>query len=114
MRVALIAQPSRFNKQIKFGTIQSVENANHVSVPTFVPSITCYCAIWNKTLNQQFQVVGTALENTITVIVRHRDALNESMLAQLGGVNYTIVVYAEGTQSPVINYDTITLKKVSK
>jgi SPP1 family predicted phage head-tail adaptor len=112
--MALINDPSRMNRTIQFGIVKSVTNTNGVSVPSFVPQFTCYCAIFKRTINQTFTVLGTDQQDNITVIIRHNINVNNTLRAILNGVQYQVIDVESDETNNIIRYDTVILKKVTK
>lgn len=112
--MALINQPSRMNRTIKFGTVKSVQNANGVSVPTFVPQFNCYCAIFKRTIDQAFTVLGTDKQDNVTVIIRHNINVNNTLRAMLNGLQYQVIDVESDETNNIVRYDTVILKKVTK
>lgn len=112
--MALIRDPSELNKRIAFGTTQSVEQTSGVNKPEFVPQFSVWCKKWIRSINQTFAVFGTEYQDTITVVIRHNPAVNESLQALLDHITYKVININADDSANLIAYDTITLKKVSK
>lgn len=112
--MSLIHDPSQFNKRIGFGTVQSAEQPNGVSKPTFVPSFTVWGKKWRRSISQEYQLVGTSLQDTVTLIIRHNSQVLETMKVQLDGETYDIVSYNPDESSKPVAYDSVTVKKVKK
>ncbi|WP_294976393.1 phage head closure protein [uncultured Leuconostoc sp.] len=105
-------KPSDFNKKIKLGTVKSVMNPNNGnSVPTFVLQLTLRYTPKLRTMTQQYTIMGTKLEDTIMVVIRHNKALNDKLIAQLpDGTYYDIVGISPDDSNNIITYDIVTLK----
>ena len=65
-------------------------------------------------LTQQYTLVGTRLDNSITIIVRH-DARNiNQKQARLDGIVYEISDISSDDSNDTIRYDYLTLVKTTK
>lgn len=106
---------NRFNHKISFGTIKTVENDNTGDYDElFVPNITLRCALYNRTIAQSYQILGTSLEDTTVVAIRSTDKVSKQLLASYGGVTYQIVDIVKDSTGNLIAYDLLTLKKYVK
>jgi SPP1 family predicted phage head-tail adaptor len=114
MIVALIRDPSELNKRITFGTVQSIELPSGVNKPTFVPQFSVWCKKWVRSLSQTYSLIGTEYQDTVTVVIRHNPAVNDSLQATLDGVTYNLLNVNPDESANPIGYDTVTLKKVGK
>ncbi|MFR6560225.1 MAG: phage head closure protein [Weissella confusa] len=105
-------KPSDFNRKADFGTVESKQNPNNGSIKkAFVKKFSLWYAPKTRTLNQQYQVQGTALDNTKVMVVRHNTAVEGIKVAQLDGVMYDIVLYSPDESNAIIAYDFVTLKR---
>ena len=105
-------KPSDFNRKADFGTVVSRQNPNNGSIKkTFVKQFSLWYAPKTRTLNQQYQIQGTALENTKVIVVRHNPAVEGVKVAQIDGVMYDIVQYSPDESNAVIAYDFVTLQR---
>lgn len=79
-----------------------------------VADITKHCAIIKKTLSQKYALVGTHLEGTLNVAIRHRKGIEKQQYqsATLDGVDYSVVDVSVDDDN-YLSYDIITLKKES-
>ncbi|MDD9147350.1 phage head closure protein [Sporolactobacillus sp. CQH2019] len=113
--MALANDPSRLNQRVTFGVTQSVENDNGIAEDQFVPSFTVWCGIYNRTLAEKFQVIGTEHSDDTQLIIRHNKDVDDQMFAQLNGdksVTYQVIdVQPDESPNPV-TFDLVTLKKV--
>lgn len=106
--------PNDFNHKAQLGNAKSVKNKyTGASDNTFVESMTVWFASKTRTLSQQYQLQGTALENSRTIIIRHNPAVEMLGLAVIDGVQYDIVNYSPDETSNIIRYDYLTLKRSS-
>lgn len=104
--------PSNFNRKADFGTVESKQNPNNGSIKkTFVKQFSLWYAPKTRTLNQQYQIQGTALDNTKVIVVRHNKAVEGIKVAQIDGVMYDIVQYSPDESNAIIAYDFVTLKR---
>ncbi|GGL55884.1 phage head closure protein [Sporolactobacillus putidus] len=116
--MALANDPSRLNKRISFGTTIPSNNIGEIAVShddsNFQDSFSVWCGIWNRSLAEKFQVIGTEHQDDITVIIRHNPNVNQSLLAQLDSVTYRVIdVAPDDTPNPV-TFDLVTIKKVTQ
>lgn len=103
-----------FNKKVQLGDIKSVKNKyTGASDNTFVESMTVWFASKTRTLSQSYQLQGTALENSRTIIIRHNSSVEELKVAVIDNVQYDIVNYSPDETSNIIRYDYLTLKRSS-
>lgn len=104
--------PSNFNRKADFGNVESKQNPNNGSIKkTFVKQFSLWYAPKTRTLNQQYQIQGTALDNTKVIVVRHNTALEGIKVAQIEAVMYDVVQYSPDESNAIIAYDFVTLKR---
>jgi len=105
-------KPSDFNKRAQFGSIKTVTNPNTGGKSkVFVAEITLHYAPKKRTLTQQYTILGTNLEDTILIVIRHNKALNKKLLVKLSdGKYYDIVGTSPDDSNNIITYDIVTLK----
>lgn len=105
-------KPSDFNRKIEFGTVKSIQNPNNGSIKKqFIKEFSLWYAPKTRTLNQQYQLQGTELDNTRLVVVRHTQALESSKVAQIDNVMYDVTQYSPDESNAIITYDYVTLKR---
>ena len=105
-------KPSDFNRKADFGAVESKQNPNNGSIKkAFVKKFSLWYAPKTRTLNQQYQIQGTALDNTKVIVVRHNTAVEGVKVAQIDSVMYDIVQYSPDESNAVIAYDFVTLKR---
>lgn len=105
-------KPSDFNRKADFGTVESKQNPNNGSIKKiFVKQFNLWYAPKTRTLNQQYQIQGTALDNTKVIVVRHNPAVEGVKVSQIDGVMYDIVQYSPDESNSIIAYDFVTLKR---
>lgn len=106
---------SRLNHLIEFGVSGAIDSDTiGGSKPDFKSQIKLHCAIYQRSQNQQYALVGTDLENTIVVAVRSQYHVDQSLLAKLDGDEtvYRIVTISRDESHSMAKYDLITLKAV--
>lgn len=103
-------KPSDFNKKAQFGTIKSGFNPkNGNTIKQFVPQIVLKYAPKIRTLTQQYTILGTKLEDTILIVIRHNKAINGKLIAKLAdGQYYDIVSVSPDDSNNIITYDIVT------
>jgi len=105
-------KPADFNRKADFGTVESVQNPNNGSIKKrFVKQFSLWYAPKTRTLNQQYQIQGTELDNTKVIMVRHNTAVEGIKVAQIDGMMYDIVQYSPDESNSIIAYDFVTLKR---
>ncbi|RZQ57940.1 phage head closure protein [Weissella paramesenteroides] len=104
--------PFELNRRADFGTVQTVQNPDNGSMKkTFVKAFSLWYASKTRTLNQQYQIQGTALENTKVIIVRHNPKVEAIKAVQIGDVMYDLVSYSPDESNNYNTYDFVTLKR---
>ncbi|CAK1250292.1 phage head closure protein [Fructobacillus fructosus] len=105
-------KPSDFNKVVRLGTIESVPNEINGNLQdTFVESMALHYASRTRTMTQQYTLLGTKLEDTIMIVIRHNASVQDKMLAQLpDNKYYDIVGISPDESNNIIRYDILTLK----
>ncbi|WP_203623344.1 phage head closure protein [Lacticaseibacillus sp. 866-1] len=107
-------KPSDFSRTIDLGSPQSHRTGAGINVTSFVPVYSLHFKQQKRTLTQQYTLVGTRLDNSITIIVRH-DARNiNQKQARLYGVVYDISDISPDDSNDAIRYDYLTLVKTTK
>ena len=107
-------KPSDFSRTVELGSPQSHKTGAGLNVSSFVPAYTLHYKQQKRTLTQQYTLVGTRLDNSITIITRH-DARNSSQQqARLDGVVYSISDISPDDGNDYIRYDYLTLVKITK
>lgn len=104
--------PFELNRRADFGTVQTVQNPDNGSMKKpFVKAFSLWYASKTRTLNQQYQIQGTALENTKVIIVRHNPKVEAIKAVQIGDVMYDLVSYSPDESNNYNTYDFVTLKR---
>lgn len=103
-----------FKKKVQLGDIKTETNEyTGAGYDKFVPALTVWFASKTRTLSQSYQLQGTTLENSRTIIIRHNPAVEELKAAVIDNVQYDIVNYSPDETSNIIRYDYLTLKRSS-
>lgn len=103
-----------FNKKVQLGDVETKTNEyTGAGYDGFVPKINVWFASKTRSLSQSYQLQGTALENSRTIIIRHNQAVEKLKLAVIDDVQYDIVNYSPDETSNIIRYDYLTLKRSS-
>ena len=103
-----------FNKKVQLGDVKTLTNEyTGAGYDGFVPKINVWFASKTRTLSQSYQLQGTSLENSRTIIIRHNQAIEKLKLAVIDNVQYDIVNYSPDETSNIIRYDYLTLKRSS-
>ncbi|WP_052956600.1 phage head closure protein, partial [Lacticaseibacillus paracasei] len=66
-----------FSRKVDLGSPQSHKTGAGINITSFVPNYSLHFKQQTRTLTQQYTLVGTRLDNSITIIVRH-DTRNAS------------------------------------
>ena len=107
---------SRLNHLIEFGATEAVDSDTIGGTkPKFVSRQKLHCAIYQRSQNQQYALVGTDLENTIVVAVRSQYHVDQQLMARLDGdenTTYRIVTISRDESHTMARYDLITLKVI--
>lgn len=106
--------PSDFSRTVELGGVKSHQNGAHVNVSTFVPAYTLHYKEQKRTLTQQYLLVGTRLDNSLVIIVRHDDRNTAQQQARIDNVVYDIADVSPDDSNNAIRYDYLTLVKITK
>ena len=107
-------KPSDFSRTIELGSPKSHTTGAGLNITSFVPAYSLHFKQQKRTLTQQYTLVGTRLDNSITVIVRH-DVRNASQQqARIDGIVYDISDISPDDSNDAIRYDYLTLVKTTK
>lgn len=103
-----------FNKKVQLGDVKTLTNEyTGAGYDNFVPKINVWFASKTRSLSQSYQLQGTLLENSRTIIIRHNSSVEELKVAVIDDVQYDIVNYSPDETSNIIRYDYLTLKRSS-
>lgn len=108
---------SRLNHLIEFGVTETVATDTlEGSKEAFAPKQKLHCAFYQRSLTQQYQLLGTELNGTIIVAVRSQYHVKDDQLAKIDGdpTIYKIVTISRDDSHSPIRYDLITLQDIQK
>lgn len=103
---------ARLNKVAEIGKTVNHKTGAGINISTFEPTGTLFYGSYNRTVTQTYQIKGTDLADTIAIVVRHTDAIDDSVLVKLNGILYVIqsIAYDDDPNA----FDVVTLKKTTK
>ena len=104
-------KPSDFSRTVKLGNVGNVVIGG-VNREKFIPSYSLHFKQQKRTLSQQYQLVGTRLDETITIITRHDERNETATMAQIGLTVYDVIDVSPDDGGEYIRYDYLTLKQV--
>lgn len=107
-------KPSDFSRKVDLGSPKSHKTGAGINITSFVPAYSLHCKQQKRTLTQQYTLVGTRLDNSITIITRHDDRNAAQQQARLGGIVYDIADVSPDDSNDAIRYDYLTLTKTTK
>lgn len=103
-----------FSRIVELGVPQSHKTGAGLNISSFTPAYTLHFKQQKRTLTQQYTLVGTRLDNSITIITRH-DARNAAQQqARIDGIVYDIADVSPDDSNDAIRYDYLTLVKITK
>lgn len=114
MEMATNFIPSDFSRTVELGGVKSHQNGAHVNISTFAPAYVLHYKQQKRTLSQQYLLVGTRLDNSLVIIVRHDDRNASQQQARIGGIVYNIADVSPDDSNNAIRYDYLTLVKITK
>lgn len=105
---------SQFTKRVEFGTVESVYNRDSgTNLPSFITRMTLWAKQQRRSLSNQYKLMGTEMQDSIVVIIRHNADVTRSLSARLNGTVYDIVDISPD-DSEYFTYDYLTLLKHKK
>jgi len=108
---------SRLNKIVEFGKPHTTQTRTIEGSKTeFNVVKTLHCAIYQRTLAQQYQLIGTELANTIVIAVRSQAKVDDALQVRFKDdtQTYRIVNISRDESHNYPRYDLITLSKITK
>lgn len=108
---------SRLNKIVEFGKPHTTQTRTIEGSKTdFKVVKTIHCATYQRTLAQQYQLIGTKLANTIVIAVRSQAKVDDSLQVRFKGETrtYRIVNISRDESHNYPRFDLITLSKITK
>ena len=112
--VAVSFNPSDFSKTVELGNPVSHRTGAGLNISVFVPAYILHYKQQKRTLSQEYTLIGTRLDNSITIIVRHDDRNVNQQQARIGGTVYNISDVSPDDSNNAIRYDYLTLLKITK
>lgn len=106
--------PSDFSKTVELGVPVSHRTGAGLNLSSFVPAYTLHFKQQKRTLTQQYTLIGTRLDNSVTIIVRHDDRNVNQQQARIDGTVYNIADVSPDDSNNAIRYDYLTLLKITK
>ncbi|WP_369526427.1 phage head closure protein [Lacticaseibacillus paracasei] len=103
-----------FSRKVDLGSPQSHKTGAGINIASFVPAYSLHYKQQKRTLTQQYTLVGTRLDNSITIITRHDTRNAAQQQARLGGIVYDIADVSPDDSNDAIRYDYLTLTKTTK
>ena len=103
-----------FSHKVDLGSPRSYKTGAGINLTSFVPAYSLHYKQQKRTLTQQYTLVGTRLDNSITIIVRHDTRNASQKQARLDGVVYDISDISPDDSNDAIRYDYLTLVKTTK
>jgi SPP1 family predicted phage head-tail adaptor len=103
---------SCLNKVAEIGKTANHKTGTGINISTFEPTGTLFYGSYDRTGTQTYQITDTDLADTIAIVVRHTDAIDDSVLVKLNGTLYVIqsIAYDDDPNA----FDVVTLKKTTK
>lgn len=108
-------KPSNFVRKVEFGTVKSIPNKNTgQKVPSFVHSTNqMRYAPRSRSITQSDSIVGTSVQDTKIIAVRHNESLTEDLkvrFVKTGKVHDIKYISSDESNTP-ISFDYITITK---
>lgn len=106
--------PADFSKTVELGSPVSHRTGAGLNISNFVPAYKLHYKQQKRTLTQQYTLIGTRLDNSITIITRHDDRNASQQQARIDGVVYDVADVSPDDSNNAIRYDYLTLVKITK
>lgn len=109
--------PNQFNKRVEFGFLNEDDyDANGQVVSSFKPVFKRWFGYRQQTLNQQYNLEGLGIKNTILIAIRHCKEIQEGMYCQIDNKLYRILTISsdERTGNGLNAFDVLTIQLVKK
>lgn len=108
-------KPYSFNKKVKFYAVESITNPNTDSpVPQYVYKLTLHYSPVKRSIEDKLSDLGTNREDILIISVKHREAVQETLTAEIGDKYYAIQSIMPDDSNSLIPYDTLVLKKTER
>lgn len=107
--------PSMFNRRATFGIIKSIQNSNSIGYKQhFVANFSLWVYPQKRTLNQQYQVYKTELQDSIVLVIRHNSKVNDQLKIKYDNKLYQILHISSDDSFNYMTYDYLTCKEIKK
>lgn len=108
-------KPYSFNKKVKFYAVESITNPNtDAPVPQYVYKLTLHYSPVKRSIEDKLSDLGTNREDILIISVKHREAVQETLTAEIGDKYYAIQSIMPDDSNSPIPYDTLVLKKTER
>lgn len=107
-------KPSDFSRKVDLGSPKSHKTGAGINLTSFVPAYSLHFKQQKRTLTQQYTLVGTRLDNSITIITRHDDRNAAQQQARINGIVYDVADVSPDDSNDAIRYDYLTLVNITK
>lgn len=108
-------KPYSFNKKVKFYAVESITNPNTDSpVPQYVYKLTLHYSPVKRSIEDKLSDLGTNRGDILIISVKHREAVQETLTAEIGDKYYAIQSIMPDDSNNPIPYDTLVLKKTER
>ena len=112
--VAVSFMPSDFSKTVERGGPVSHRTGAGLNISVFAPAYKLHFKQQKRTLTQQYTLIGTRLDNSVTIITRHDDRNASQQQARIDNVVYDVADCSPDDSNNAIRYDYLTLLKITK
>lgn len=110
-------KPHRFNRSCEFGSYDTsgVDENTGQHTREFKVALKCRYAVIRRGIGNVYALAGTELSDTISILIKHNDKINESQIVRLSdGNDYKIVSIVPDDDNFYLKYDMINVKRVDK
>jgi len=108
-------KPYSFNKKVKFYAVESITNPNtDAPVPQYVYKLTLHFSPVKRSIEDKISDLGTNREDILIISVKHREAVQDTLTAEIGDKYYTIQSIMPDDSNNLIPYDTLVMKKTER
>lgn len=108
-------KPYSFNRKVKFYAVESITNPNtDAPVPQYVYKLTLHFSPVKRSIEDKISDLGTNREDILIISVKHREAVQDTLTAEIGDKYYTIQSIMPDDSNNLIPYDTLVMKKTER
>lgn len=107
-------RPSDFNIGMSLGSWTNTTTKAGLNVKQYQAAYYVQGMRKNRTLSQQYSLIGTRFDDTITIIVYAEQQDQKFTAANIGSDYYDVIDYSPSSGSDPVRYDYYTLKKTTK